>query len=99
MTDSLAILAAGWGVLMAISPLLQVRRMLGRRSSGDISIGYLSVLQVGFGLWLAYGIALGNTAISVPNCVAFVVNAATIGIAIRFRDAAPGSPLADRLSG
>lgn len=85
MTDVLAAVAASWGVLMAISPILQVRRMLDRRSSADISISYLSVLQVGFMLWIAYGIALRNAAIIVPNTVAFLVGVATILIAVRYR--------------
>lgn len=85
MTDALGILAASWGVMMAISPILQVRRILERRSSADISIGYLTVLQVGFTLWIAYGIALRNAAIIVPNSVAMLVGAATIAVAFRFR--------------
>lgn len=86
MTDALAALAASWGVLMALSPILQVRRMLERRSSADISIAYLGVLQVGFSLWIGYGIALRNLAIVVPNSVAFLVGAATILIAFRYRE-------------
>lgn len=85
MTDALGIMAASWGVLMAISPILQIRRMLARRSSADLSIAYLSVLQVGFSLWIAYGLALGNLAIVVPNAVAFLVGVATILLAWRFR--------------
>ena len=85
MTDTLGVLAATWGVLMAISPLLQLRRMLHRRSSADVSITYLSVLQVGFTLWITYGWALGNPAIMIPNAVALVVGAATIAVAVRFR--------------
>lgn len=85
MTDALAVLAASWGVLMAISPTLQIRRILERRSSTDISLSYLAVLQVGFTLWISYGIALGNLAIIVPNSVAFLVGVATIVIAIRYR--------------
>jgi MtN3 and saliva related transmembrane protein len=87
MTDALAILAASWGVMMAVSPVLQLRRILERRSSADISIAYLAVLQVGFTLWVAYGVSIGNIAIVVPNSVAFVVGAATIAITLRFRDA------------
>lgn len=86
MTDALGVLAASWGVLMAISPLLQIRRMLARRSSADVSITYLSVLQVGFTLWILYGWALGNPAIMVPNSVALVIGAATIAIAVRYRN-------------
>ena len=88
MTDSLAILAATWGVLMALSPILQIRRMLERRSSDDVSIGYFVVLLVGFVLWVAYGIALGNAALIVPNFVAFTIGLTTIVIAYRFRDRA-----------
>jgi MtN3 and saliva related transmembrane protein len=85
VTDALGVLAASWGVLMAISPLLQIRRMLERRSSADVSITYLSVLQVGFTLWVLYGWALGNPAIMIPNTVALVIGAATIVIAVRYR--------------
>lgn len=53
MSDTLAVLAASWGVLMAISPILQIRRILERQSSDDVSLGYLGVLLVGFTLWVA----------------------------------------------
>jgi MtN3 and saliva related transmembrane protein len=89
VTDALAVVAASWGVMMALSPVLQLRRILERRSSADLSITYLSVLQVGFTLWIAYGVSLGNLAIAVPNTVAFLVGAATIAIAFRFRN--PGA--------
>ncbi len=80
MTDALAVVAATWGVMMALSPVLQLRRILERRSSADISIAYLAVLQVGFTLWMAYGVSL--VAIIVPNSVAFLVGAATLAIAL-----------------
>jgi MtN3 and saliva related transmembrane protein len=90
MVDSLAVMAASWGVLMAISPLLQIRRILERRSSADVSIGYLLVLQVGFTLWMAYGAALGNLAIVIPNTTAFVIGVATILFTFRYRRPARG---------
>jgi uncharacterized protein with PQ loop repeat len=85
VTDILAVLAASWGVLMAISPLLQIRRMVQRRSSSDLSLSYLGVLLVGFTLWMAYGISLGNLALIIPNGVAFGVGVATVVIALRYR--------------
>ena len=84
--DALRAVAGTWGVLMAVSPLLQIRRMLERRSSADVSIAYLSVLQIGFGLWIAYGIALGSVPLIVPNCVALMVGFVTIGIAWAYRN-------------
>ena len=85
MSDALGPIAAAYGVLMAVSPLLQMRRMLQTRSSADVSIGYLAVLQGGFALWVAYGLSLGNWALVVPNMVAFSVGVATIVVALRLR--------------
>jgi uncharacterized protein with PQ loop repeat len=85
MTDILAILAGGWGVLMAISPVLQIRRILERRSSDDVSLRYYGVLLIGFTLWVAYGLSIGNPALIVSNSVAFVVGTTTVVIARRFR--------------
>jgi MtN3 and saliva related transmembrane protein len=84
-TTLLAVAASSWGIAMALAPILQIRHMLATRSSGGISIGYLAVLLVGFVLWFAYGIALQNIAIVVPNTIAFVVCSATIAIALQFR--------------
>jgi MtN3 and saliva related transmembrane protein len=88
MTDALGITAATYGVLMAISPLLQIRRMFQTRSSADVSLGYLWVIEIGFGLWIAYGLSLPNLAIVVPNTVALTVGLATILVARHFRRAA-----------
>ena len=96
MVDVLAVLAASWGILMALAPLLQVRRMLGRRSSADVSLTYLGVLIVGFVLWVAYGISLGNLALIVPNSVALAVGLLTVGIAWRFRNGRPRSAVTQR---
>lgn len=86
MSDALAYVAAGWGVVMALAPALQIRRMLARRSSGDVSVGYLCVLLVGFLIWIGYGLSLGNGALIVSNAVALVVGLATLVVAVRFRE-------------
>ena len=85
MTDLLGVIAASFGVLMAVSPALQIRRMFERRSSADVSLSYLLVLEVGFLSWIAYGLALPNLAIIVPNAVALTVGLATIVVARHFR--------------
>ena len=82
---ALAFVAASWGVLMALSPILQIRRILAYRSSREVSIGYLAVIVIGFTLWIAYGVALENLALIVPNSLALVVGLAAIGVALRFR--------------
>ena len=84
-TTYLAVAAATWGVAMALSPVLQMRAILATRSSRSVSVAYQQVLLVGFLLWLAYGIAIENAALIIPNTIAAVVSAATIVVARRFR--------------
>jgi len=43
------------------------------------------VLLVGFVLWLAYGLALGNTALIVSNAVAITSYAVTTAAVLRLR--------------
>jgi uncharacterized protein with PQ loop repeat len=81
----LATAAAAWGVLMAISPGLQIRKMLHHRSSREVSIAYFWVLLVGFVLWIAYGVAIENWFLIVPNAVALTVAVTTIAVALRYR--------------
>ena len=39
----LAASASAWGVLMGLSPVLQIRRMLRQRSSREVSLGYFAI--------------------------------------------------------
>jgi MtN3 and saliva related transmembrane protein len=86
LASVLAVCAGAWGVAMALSPpLLQIRRIIAERSSRDVSIGYYVVLLIGFALWLAYGIAIGNVPLIVTNVVAFSVGCVTVAVALRHR--------------
>jgi uncharacterized protein with PQ loop repeat len=81
----LALTAATWGIAMGLSPALQIRQMLQTRSSRDVSVGYFTVLNIGFVLWASYGISMPNAAVAIPNFVAFGVGSATIVVALRLR--------------
>jgi uncharacterized protein with PQ loop repeat len=82
---TLGVLAAGWGVIMALSPIMQIRRMMRLGSSRDVSIGYLLVIVIGFAFWIAYGIAIRNPALVVPNILALIVGGGTIAVALYLR--------------
>lgn len=83
VVTGLAVAAATWGVLMGVSPVLQIRRMLRQRSSRDVSIGYFTVLLVGFLLWLCYGAASHNLALILPNSIALLIGASTVAVALQ----------------
>jgi len=82
---ALAFIASSYGILMAVSPLLQIRAILRHQSSTGVSIAYQGVLFLGFGLWFSYGIASDNWAIIVPNAFAIVVSALTIVVTRHYR--------------
>jgi uncharacterized protein with PQ loop repeat len=84
----LGVAAALWGVLMAISPMLQIRRMWRERSSKDVSIGYFGILLPGFALWVAYGTVRSDWALVIPNVVAILVGTSTIVVAAYLRSLA-----------
>jgi uncharacterized protein with PQ loop repeat len=84
----LATAASSWAVLMGIAPVLQIRRMLREQSSREVSLGYFTILLIGFLLWIAYGAAAGIPALVIPNAVALLVGTAVIITAVRLRRAA-----------
>lgn len=91
MDNVLSIATASWALVMALSPLLQIKRILANRSSHDVSVGYFYVLCIGFGLWIAYGFSKKDLVLILPNCVALVIALTTIVIAHRFRDGSPNA--------
>lgn len=90
MDDVLPLVAGAWGVLMGLAPLLQIRTILQRRSSADVSVGSMAVLLVGFALWLAYGLSIGDGALIATNVTALTVTASAVAVTLAFRR--PRSP-------
>ena len=86
-SDILGTAALIAGLLMAVSPTLQVRRMLRTRSSRDFSIGYPTLLSAGFVLWLLYGISILNPPMIISNTASLAFMLLTIAVALRLRRA------------
>lgn len=75
-TVLLGIATTVWGVVMAIAPVLQIRRIRAAGTSAGVSRAHLAVLLVGFALWLAYGVALRLPPLVITNAVSIVATAA-----------------------
>ena len=56
-TQFLGTVATVYGVLGALKSLLQTRRMLARRTSGEVSAGFLASQAGGYAIWLTYGVS------------------------------------------
>jgi uncharacterized protein with PQ loop repeat len=86
-TDVLAVCATIAGVLMALSPYLQIRRMRRTKSSNDVSLLYMSMLAGGFIVWLAYGFSISNWAMMISNTASLLFMLITIVVALTYRRA------------
>ena len=85
MAAFLGIAAATWGVVMAIAPGLQIRRMIIRRSSADLSLGYFAVLLPGFLLWIGYGWTSADWPLVIPNAIALTIGIVTVVVGLLLR--------------
>lgn len=70
---------------MALAPTLQIRRMIFRRSSADVSLGYFTVLLPGFALWLGYGLTRHDWPLIISNAASLTMGIATMMTAIAMR--------------
>src|SRR5580693_2627699 len=68
-TQFLGTAATVYGVLGALKTLLQARQMLARRSSGEVSAGFLASYVGGYAIWLAYGLSTGSLPLVVVDTV------------------------------
>ena len=85
-------LAAASGVVMALSPLLQARRIRALGDSSEVSAGVFHTMRMNASVWLTYGIAAGNLVIVVPNVCALATTTFTLVTIKRFRHAGHGAP-------
>jgi uncharacterized protein with PQ loop repeat len=83
--EVLAVIATMAGFIMALSPALQIRRMRRTRSSRDVSLLYLSLLDLGFVAWISYGWSIGNWALILSNSASLTFMTITILVAIGYR--------------
>jgi MtN3 and saliva related transmembrane protein len=72
-----------------VSPVLQIQRMVVRKSSSDVSVGYFGILTGGFVLWLLYGLVIRNAPLIITNVVAMTAGLTTIAVARLYRSRDP----------
>src|SRR5260370_35660042 len=71
-------LATVYGVLGAFKTLLQTRQMLARRSSRDVSAGFLASYAGGYAILLAHGLRPGSIALIVRDHLRLLLRGLTL---------------------
>jgi|HubBroStandDraft_6_1064221.scaffolds.fasta_scaffold100894_3 uncharacterized protein with PQ loop repeat len=92
-TQFLGTAATVYGVLGALKTLLQARQMLARRTSGDVSAGFLASYAGGYAIWLAYGLSTGSLPLIVVDTAGLFCGGLTLAVALSLRLAYPPSHL------
>ena len=85
----LGTVATVYGVLGALKSLLQTRQMLARRTSRDVSAGFLASYVGGYAIWLAYGLGTGSLPLIAVDTVGLLCGGLTLAVALSLR----GSPI------
>ena len=84
-TQLLGTAATAYGVLAALSALLQTRQMLARRTSCDVSARFLASYAGGYGIWLTYGLSTGSLPLTVVDTVGLLCAGLTVAVALSLR--------------
>jgi len=84
-TQLLGTVATVYGVLAALTALLQTRQMLARRSSRAVSAGFLASYAGGYAIWLAYGLSAGSLPLIVVDTVGLLCGGLTLAVAMSLR--------------
>ena len=71
-----------YGVPGALKTLLQARQMLARRSSRDVSAGFLASYAGGYAIRLAYGLSTGSLPLIVVDSAGVLHGGLTLAVAL-----------------
>src|SRR6516162_8091773 len=84
-TQLLGTAATAYGVLAALTALLQTRQLLARRTSCDVSARFLASYAGGYAIWLTYGLSTGSLPLIVVDTVGLLCGGLTLAIALSLR--------------
>jgi MtN3 and saliva related transmembrane protein len=73
------------GCLTTSSTLPQIVKTIRSKDSKDVSVGMFSILVIGVGLWVAYGIMKNDLPIIIFNSLAVVLNILMIFLKFKYR--------------
>ncbi|MBR0881257.1 MtN3 and saliva related transmembrane protein [Bradyrhizobium japonicum] len=84
MSSSLAPYVGGIAAFLAsLSYIPQVRKAWPKKSTDDLSLGMLTSLTLGLGLWTMYGFMQGDWVIVLANVVGATLSGIVLGCKIR----------------
>ena len=85
ISQLIGVAATAYGVLAALTVLLQARQMLARRASCEVSGKFLASYAGGYAIWLLYGLSVGSMPLIVVDAVGLLCGGLTLAVALSLR--------------
>jgi MtN3 and saliva related transmembrane protein len=77
--------ATAYGVIAALSVLLQARQMLTRRASCEVSGRFFAAYAGGYAIWLLYGLSIDSSPLITVDAVGLLCGGLTLAVALSLR--------------
>jgi uncharacterized protein with PQ loop repeat len=77
--------AMAYGVIAALTAVLQVRQMISRRASCDVSARFFSTYAGGYLIWLLYGLTIGSLPLIVVDTIGLICGALVLTVVLALR--------------
>jgi uncharacterized protein with PQ loop repeat len=85
LVATLGAIAMVYSLAAGNAMLLQVRTMLRRGSSEDVSVGFLVTTSGGYLIWLLYGFGIGSMPLIIADVIGLVTSVVAVVVAMRLR--------------
>jgi MtN3 and saliva related transmembrane protein len=85
VVSTLGASATAYSLAAGTALLLQVRTMLRRGSSQDVSLTFLGTTSGGYLIWLLYGLGIGSMPLIVSDAVGLACSLVAVAVAFRLR--------------
>jgi uncharacterized protein with PQ loop repeat len=89
-TTQLALIAAVYGVISSLSPMLQIVRMRRAGSADSLSRSYVMIGAGGYMIWFIYGLFLGNMPLIVCDAIGAAMQLTVLWWAYRLEEGPRG---------
>ena len=81
----LGLAASTLGLVLAVSPLLQARRIHICKASTDVSLPFWLIVTAGNLMWALYAASISDLYLFIPNAVCVATSTFTVALVCRYR--------------
>lgn len=74
-----------WSVLISFSMILQIRKIIKRKSSKDVSLPFFLIVMMAYVFWLLHGILVGNVYLMISQTVGLIFSTTLLIFVLKYK--------------